>query len=138
MSTESMIHSLYNAFNSRDFDQGAALIADDALWVNIATGQTFQGPEGYKQFVQGWSGAFPDSKVDVYKVIVANGYVVVEFHGQGTHTGPLQTPAGPIPPTGRQVDIPFCEVYEIKNGRVVSAHTYFDSATMMRQLGLIS
>ncbi|MCI0399120.1 MAG: ester cyclase [Chloroflexi bacterium] len=137
MSTETMIRSLYEAFNSRNFDAGAALIANNAQWLDMATGQSFQGPEGYKQFVQGWSGAFPDSRVVLSKVAVADGNAVVEFRGQGTHTGPLQTPAGPIPPTGKSVDIPFCEVLQIENGRVTSAHTYFDSATMLRQLGLV-
>lgn len=138
MSTENRVQALYDAFNSRDFDRGAELITAEATWVNIATGQSFQGPEGYKQFVRGWSGAFPDSKVVLKKVIIADGHAVVEFQGQGTHTGPLQTPAGPIPPTGKQVDIPFCEILEIKDGHVTSAHTYFDSTTMMRQLGLIA
>jgi steroid delta-isomerase-like uncharacterized protein len=132
-----MVQALYDAFNTRNFDRGAELIATEATWVNVAAGQTFQGPEGYKQFVQGWAGAFPDSKVVLKKIIVADGYAVAEFQGQGTHTGPLPTPGGPIPPTGKQVDIPFCEVLEIKEGKVTSAHTYFDSATMMRQLGLI-
>jgi steroid delta-isomerase-like uncharacterized protein len=138
MSTESMIRSLYDAFNSRNFDQGATLLTPDVCWQDVATGRQFEGHEGYKQFMGSWSGAFPDAQVEVSNVVVSNGYATAEFHGRGTHTGPLQTPAGAIPPTGRRVDIPFCEVLELKDGRIASARTYFDSATMLRQLGLIS
>jgi ketosteroid isomerase-like protein len=64
--------------------------------------------------------------------------VVVEFRGRGTHTGPLANPAGDIRATGRKVDIPFCQVYRLKGGKIVSSRLYFDTATMMGQLGLLS
>lgn len=64
--------------------------------------------------------------------------VTTEFRGRGTHTGPLVGPMGEIPPTRRQVDIPFCDVVQIKDGKIVSIHLYYDVATMMGQLGLVS
>lgn len=130
-------HALYEIYNTRDFERGAALIDEQATWTNMATGQTFQGPEGYKAFVSGWAGAFPDSQVVISTLNTAGDIVVCEFKGQGVHTGPLMSPTGPIPPTHRPIDVPFCEVLQMRDGRVVAARTYFDLATLLRQLGLI-
>lgn len=63
--------------------------------------------------------------------------MVVEFMGRGTHTGPLHTPTGDVPATGRRVDLPFCDVHRIEDGKITNGRSYFDLATMMRQLGLM-
>ena len=128
----------YEAFNARDFDRAAALVSKDSEWLNVPLGMTLHGQEGYRQVVQGWATAFPDSRIEIGSMIASEEGVVTEFRGRGTHTGPLASPAGEIPATGRSVDIPFCDVLRIKDGKIISAHTYYDAATMMRQLGLIS
>lgn len=63
--------------------------------------------------------------------------MVVQFDFRGTHTGPLQGPNGEIPPTGRAVDVPVCDVFQLRNGKAVGVHSYFDAATLMTQLGLL-
>ena len=133
-----MARGIYEMFNNRDFDGMAALAAENMEVVNIPVGATLSGPAGFRQHAQGWGGAFPDSRVEVTNVIASDEGVVVEFRGRGTHTGPLASPAGEIPATGKSVDIPFCDVYQVKGGKLSSLHAYFDSATMLRQLGLIS
>jgi hypothetical protein len=45
-------------------------------------------------------------------------------------------PAGPIAPTQKKLDLKFCEFFRIKDGLVSEGHTYFDAATLMRQLGV--
>ncbi|HEX9989321.1 MAG TPA: ester cyclase [Chloroflexia bacterium] len=134
-----VVQDLYEAFNKRGIDRAAdTMIATNLEWVSVPLGITFEGPEGYKQFVGSWAAAMPDSSVEV-KSIVANGdSVAAEFTGRGTHTGTFSTPAGDIPPTGRQVELQFCELLQLKDGKVVRAHTYFDSITMLRQLGVVA
>jgi predicted ester cyclase len=100
-------------------------------------GMTFHGHDGYKQYIQSWMEAFPDGKVEVTHMVANDHSVVTEFRGQGVHTGPLASPAGPIPPTGRSIDLHFCETLEIEGGKVAKDRLYFDAATMMRQLGLV-
>ena len=43
----------------------------------------------------------------------------------GTHTCTLRTPAGDYAPTGRVVDVPFCGVHEIDNGKITDTGTAF-------------
>ena len=127
----------YETFNNRDFDGAVAQAAEIIELLNVPLGVTLQGPEGYRQYIQGWATAFSDSQVEVTNIVAGEEGAVIEFRGRGTHTGPLNGPAGEIPATGRSVDIPFCEVMQIKNGKISSIHTYYDAATMMGQLGLM-
>jgi steroid delta-isomerase-like uncharacterized protein len=131
-----LVRTLYDAYNARRFDDAVAVCAEDVELVNEATGEVLHGPEGVRAFDTGWATAFPDSRVEIRSVIAADDAVTVEFRGVGTQTGVLRTPAGEIPPTGRSANVPFCDVVRVRDGRVTSIHTYFDSASMMRQLGL--
>jgi predicted ester cyclase len=51
---------------------------------------------------------------------------------RGTHTGPLQD----IAPTGRSVALPGCNVIELRDGLIYREADYFDTATMLKQLGV--
>ena len=88
--------------------------------------------------MQAWSTGFPDSRVDTTSLIDGGDYGVVQFIFRGTHTGPFRGPTGEIPPTGRAMEIPACNIWRTRHGKLVEAHTYFDAATMMRQLGLLT
>lgn len=134
---ERIARTVYEAFNDRDFDRGVALIAENGEWVNLPTGDRFHGPDGFRRNYDQWASAFPDGKCEDIHVIAGGGFVAVEFVGRGTNTGPLITPAGEIPATGRAVEVPFCDVHEIRNGKIVAGRSYFDLATMLRQLGLL-
>lgn len=133
-----LVREHYNAFNKRDFGTGATLVDPKLQWINIPFATTYEGPEGYKQFLKSWTTAISDARVDITNLIASDKWVAVEFTGKGTHNaGPLIGPKGPIPPTGKSVDLSFCEVFEVKNGKIALARTYFDAATLMRQLGLM-
>ena len=127
----------YEAYNERDFDEALKHVTEDVRWFNVPFGTAFHGPSGYKEFLQNWATAFPDSRVEVKNVIAGEGWTCTEFVGRGTHSGPLKSPQGSISGTGRKLEIQFCQVFRILNGKVSEAHLYFDAATMMRQMGLI-
>ena len=87
--------------------------------------------------MQGWAGAFPDSRTEITGLYAGDDFVDLEFTGRGTHEGVLKTPMGEVPPTSRLVEVHFCEVYRTRDGKIASGHTYFDAATGMVQLGLM-
>jgi steroid delta-isomerase-like uncharacterized protein len=127
----------YDAFNSRRFDEAEALAASDMELLNVPTGEKLRGPEGLRQFMRTWAEAFPDARVEVRRVIADDTGAAVEIVGRGTHVGTFRTPAGDLPPTNRVVELPFCDVVEIRNEKITSLHTYFDMSTMLRQLGVV-
>jgi steroid delta-isomerase-like uncharacterized protein len=129
--------ALNDAFNARDWRAAVALTAPKVELVNLATGQTFTGPAGVEEFLGGWASAFPDSKVETTDVVADEHGAAMEFVGRGTHTGPLQSPTGPIPPTGRSVVVYFCQTLVMRQGKISRARLYFDLAGMLQQLGLM-
>ena len=83
------------------------------------------------------SDGFPESSTELTNAFGTENQVVLEFTGWGTNTGPLHMPTGDLPPTGHSVERRFCNVYQIRNGKIVSLHSYYDLMTMMQQLGLV-
>ena len=76
--------------------------------------------------------AFPDGKIDVQSIHATGNVAIVEFIGRGTHNGDLMG----IAPTGRQISIPVCEVYELRDGKIYAERQYMDMMHMMQQLGV--
>ena len=129
--------TVYDAFNSRTFERGLDAMAEDAVWTDLPTGETYHGRDEFRRSFEKWVTAFPDGKCEDIHVIAGDDYVVVEFMGRGTNTGPLRTPAGELPPTGKKAEIPFCDVHRIEDGKITNGRSYYDMATMMHQLGLM-
>jgi len=134
-----IVRNIHPLWNNREFDRILSeMIAEDVEWTTVPTGQTFRGHEGFRQFMQGWVDAFPDSTTEDTTAYAGEEFGVTEFIGRGTHEGPLVSPAGEIPPTGRSVEFRLCEVYKFRDGKIVSGHTHFDSLGMMTQIGVVA
>jgi ketosteroid isomerase-like protein len=128
----------YDAWNARDFDRVAGLVAQDGEIVLVGSEARFSGPEGARQWSLSWAGGFPDGEVMIDRVLSAGDQVVVQFTGRGTHTGDFVTPGGTLPPTGRRATLKFCDVLDVSGGKITSMHSYFDTASLLTQLGLMS
>ena len=61
----------------------------------------------------------------------------MEFLNRGTHTGPLRSSLGTFPPSGRKMEIRYCSVMRVADNMVVEGRDYYDSASIVRQLGLV-
>jgi steroid delta-isomerase-like uncharacterized protein len=123
-------------WNNRDYDGMVKYAADNIECLNVATNTAARGKEGYKLFAQGWASAFSDARVEIKRVVGSASGATIEFLGRGTHTGALAGPTGTIHATGRKVVLPVCDVLEIEDGMVRRFRSYYDGATLMRQLGV--
>jgi steroid delta-isomerase-like uncharacterized protein len=132
----SLARSLYEAWNQRDFDAMADATTPDSEIVVVGSGDSYRGPDGSRQYNTMWADGFPDGAITIDRVIPAGDTVVVEFTGRGTHTGDMTTPMGTIPATGRSVTLQLCDVLEFDGGKIRSQRTYFDTGSLMAQLGL--
>ncbi len=134
----SVARTFHEAWAERNPDRGAAVIADDCEFVDVPRGEIQHGPDGYRHDYERWRTAFPDGTVEITNIIAEGDWVVVEFTNSGTNTGPLRTAMGVSPPTNRKIEIPYCSVMQIKNGKVISGRDYYDVSTILGQLGLAS
>ena len=126
----------HEAWAERDPDRGATVIADDCEFVDVPRGELQRGAEGYRHDYARWRTAFPDGTVAITRIIAEGDWVVVEYTNSGTNTGPLHTAIGNFPPTNRKIEVHYCSVMQIKNGKVISGCDYYDVSTILRQLGL--
>jgi steroid delta-isomerase-like uncharacterized protein len=132
----SLARRIYEAWNERKFDEIADLTAPDGTTTVIGTGERFTGREGSLRYNTMWAEGFPDGRITIDRVIASGDHVVVEFTGRGTHSGTLSTSMGDIPATGQEMTLQLCDVMEFRDGKVADHRTYFDTASMMAQLGL--
>ena len=83
--------------------------------------------------------AFPDLGNEIIHNVVGDGDVAMtEFYLVGTHLGPLKTPAGDIPPTGKRIRVRMAATFEFKPGsdKIISERPYTDPRAVLHQLGI--
>ena len=132
MGNEQIAREYFEAWNRRDFDRIEALVADDAELVDF-DGTTYHGPSGARANGELYATAFPDGKIEIKSIVAAGQTAVAELVGHGTNDGPF----GDVPATHREAKLPFCDVLTIRDGKIVRDRAYGDSATMLKQLGLM-
>jgi len=134
---EETIRKLFDGFNSKDYDAIVALVADDFELIDCASGERYTGPEGARRNAEGWLMPFADVKVELLNVVTSGDWAVAEAVGRGTHTGPMQTPMGEVAPTGRKMELHFCSVIRVQDGKIVEERDYYDVMTIANQRGLM-
>jgi steroid delta-isomerase-like uncharacterized protein len=132
MSDAASIAREYNdAWNRRDWARYRELLHPEYTYTG-GDGQAQKGQDAGLAVGQMFATAFPDGRIDVQSIHAAGNIAIVEFIGRGTHKGDLMG----IAPTGRQISIPVCEVYELRDGKIHSERQYMDMLHMMQQLGV--
>ena len=130
---EATVRRHMQAENEHDFDTVIATFAHPRYEL-IATGQVHDGEAAVRQYFRDTRGAFPDQRNELISLRHADDAVVVEFWLLGTHRGPL---AG-IAPTGKSFRVRMAALFlfEGDGDRIVCERVYFDSASLLRQLGV--
>jgi uncharacterized protein (TIGR02246 family) len=123
------------AVNARDIDAYLANQHPDVEFV-LPGGVTLHGREEVRQYSEAVWEAFPDGTLTFGDQVLAGDMAATEVVFTGTHTGPMPTPAGLIPPTGRRVTLRSASILRIEGGVVASEHVYVDQLDLMTQLGL--
>src|SRR6266508_5487920 len=111
-----LVERFYDAFNRGDLDAAQECFADDMENVD-PTGE-LHGWDAFRQFVEVFKTASPDSRLNPRTWIDGGDVVAVEGTFTGTFTGPLTTPQGEVPPTGRPFELSFVEINEATGGRI--------------------
>jgi len=117
--------------NRREFDTTLATFRDPRYEL-VATGEVIDGEAEVARYYQETRAAFPDQRNEVLAIHHADDAVIVEFDLLGTHDGVFRG----VPPTGRSFRCRMAAVFEFEGEELVCERVYFDSATILRQLGL--
>jgi predicted ester cyclase len=103
-------------------------------WLDVPFNVTTTGESAIIDPWKSWFDIFPDATCEVRSLVALGDTVVAQGIGRGTHTGAFNSPAGVLAPTGRRMEVQFCDVYRLENGKIRRADTYFDFYGLLRQL----
>ncbi|MBI1259184.1 MAG: hypothetical protein GC204_17070 [Chloroflexi bacterium] len=88
------------------------------------------GRDGLKKRVTLFRTAFPDIYFSMDDLVAEGDQVVVQYTFSGTHSGQF----GELAPTGRHISVMGMLIALVKDGKIESAVSVFDSGDMMHQL----
>jgi steroid delta-isomerase-like uncharacterized protein len=125
------------AFNSADWQRLEATLSPDCTYDEFGTARQARGAREVIELFQGWKRAMPDAEGNVEDVVAGEDRVALEVTWRGTLTGPLPAPGGEIQPTGRKQVTPAAIILKFEGDAVRESHQYFDSLTLLRQLGVM-
>jgi hypothetical protein len=134
---EQVIRSLYALAegNAKDTSKFVSVFTGDGYFYDVAADKKYFCRDiGVTADV--YAAAFPDMHREIYALRSFGDHVLVELSLNGTHKGDLVIPAGTIPPTGKVMRAPRCDVFRLKDGRVFSFHCYVAVPILLEQLGV--
>ena len=99
----------------------------------VPTGQVFDGRDEVLAYYASSRAAFPDQRNEVTRIHHTDDAVIVEFDLLGTHGGEFLG----VAPTGRTFRTPMIAIFEFADDRIVNERVYFDTGSILRQLGLV-
>lgn len=125
------------AFNAHDAEKFASYYAEDAVITDPMYPEPLRGRGAVQQDIAEFMGALPDVVADMQEVLVEGTLVATRGVMTGTQTGPMPTPSGAIPPTGRPVKVPMAVFMRFgADGKIDEEYRYYDVAGMAAQLGV--
>ena len=134
---EAFIRKAYQIAESQDVAGWVKCFTEDGTFTDESIGITYRGASELGRKLEIYATAFPDMHRELYRFFSVGDIVVVELALQGSHKGPLQLPLGTIPPTGRRMNAPCCDVFRLKGGKIQSSNCYASSTVLLTQLGLL-
>jgi len=135
-SNEKVVRDGYAIAERQDAEAFTAHFTPDGIFRNKGTGQEFRGRDvaiPLKVFAT----AFPDMHRELHRVYTTENLVIVQLSLQGTHDGPLDMGMGILPPTGKRMDAPCCDVFTVKDGKIQVFDCYPSVFVMLWQLGAL-
>jgi steroid delta-isomerase-like uncharacterized protein len=133
---EKIIRNAYQVAEDKDVAGWIAQFTEDGTFTDESIPYTYRGPAELGKTVEVYAKAFPDMHRELHTFYVVDNMVIVQLSLQGTHLGPLETPAGTVPPTGKRMDAPCCDVFELVDGKIKRFDCYAEGSVIARQLGL--
>lgn len=127
-------------FATRDTESTLATMVDDAHVNHIPVMTGGRGKDALRAF---YSRGFipcmpPDTKLKPISRTVGEDQLVDEMIFSFTHTQEMPWMLPGIPPTNRHVEVPLVAIVRFREGKLAHEHIYWDQASVLKQIGLIS
>ena len=127
--TTAVATRFYDLYSNGDIERIVDLLGDDYVSHGFGDG----GRENLRQSLEGFRAAFPDVAFTVEDTITEGDKVAVKTTFRATHRGPF---AG-VPASGNPIEVGGCDVFRVREGKIVEAWWLGDSGSMLMQIGAI-
>ena len=131
------VRNAYQIAERKDLEAWIDSFTPDGVFTDNSVGATYRGRE-LAEPVRNYGTAFSNMHRELYQIYVDGNVVVVQLALQGTHDGPLQLPFGELPATGKQMDAPCCDVFELEDGKIKRFDCYPEGSVIFAQLGVLT
>lgn len=129
---DAMRRFVAEVMNQGNFDVVDEIV--DPNYVYRSPDEELHGTEALKAFLAGYHAAFPDLRMAIDELVVADDKAVIFFTLTGTHEGPLMG----IPPTGKEMRVHGVVRSRFEDGRIVEEWEVLDQLAILTQLGVVS
>ena len=136
LENEKVIRKVYELAELKDVAGFVDAFTEDGTFTDKSINVTYRG-QHIGDTVVNYGTAFPDMHRELYEMYSTGNIVVVQLALQGTHRGPLKMPGGTIAPTGKKMDGPCCDVFELIEGKVKRFDCYPSGTVILTQLGVL-
>ena len=124
-----------DAWNARDGARVASFMAEEAVYTDIALGESHKGPDAIKEFVDRMLTEFSSDYVFEFPepVSLTGDSYALEWILRGTHDGAN----GPLPATGKPFEIHGVSVGRLEDGKIKENRDYWSLGEFLVQVGIL-
>jgi ketosteroid isomerase-like protein len=133
----SIVRNAYAIAERLDMRGWINAFTPDGVFTDNSVGISYRGPE-LADPVRNYGIGFPNMHRELFRTYSDGNVVIVQLALQGTHDGPLKTPFGILPPTGKKMDAPCCDVFELVDGKIKRFDCYPEGSIIFAQLGVLT
>jgi steroid delta-isomerase-like uncharacterized protein len=124
-----LVQKQFAAWNAHDGSKVASYYTDDVVYEDVAFGLKAQGHAELQKMAADFFVAVPDFKLEVVSNTSMGNRGSVEWVFSGTDVGLYKT--------GKTFSVRGASLYELRGGKFSSNRDYYDSASIMRQVGIL-
>ncbi len=130
---QELVRTHYEGINGGDLDKALSVFDPDC---EIVTPQgPMRGAAAQRALGEAFQAAVPDNRLEALRTFEDGDTIIVEGVYTGTQTGDLVGPGGTVPASGRSFSLPYVDLFQARDGKIVAHRIYWDNATLMAQLG---
>lgn len=132
MKSIDIYRELVRHWNNHDAGAASKMLNENVEYWDVTVEAPFRNREEVRRFFQSFFEAFPDLRFDIITLFADGDTVAAEWRMRGTQAKELEG----IRAIGRSFDLHGATVCQVDEGLIVRQVDYWDSGTLLRQLGV--
>jgi steroid delta-isomerase-like uncharacterized protein len=117
------------AWNSHSPDKMIPLFTADIFYEDVAFGEVSHGSAELRKFAASEFDGVPDLELKLLRANIHGGHGTIEWTFSGTDKGVFNT--------GKKFSVRGVSVIDVRDGKISRNLDFYDTATLMRQVGLL-